>query len=121
MIAGSCCGCSSGLTIRDRGPVTSGLRYRHIGSRAADQAGSIVARGYTIVELFGTWQIARVQLVVTVDNLLSTGWNEAQFATSSRLRGEPAPVTERNFTPGAPRTVQVGLDYRFRARTKPLP
>ena len=87
MIAGSCCGCSSGLTIRDRGPVTSGLRYRHIGSRAADQAGSIVARGYTIVELFGTWQIARVQLVVTVDNLLSTVWNEAQFATSSRLRG----------------------------------
>ena len=113
MIAGSCCGCSSGLTIRDRGPVTSGLRYRNIGSRAADQAGSIVARGYTIVELFGTWQIARVQLVVTVDNLLSTVWNEAQFATSSRLRGEPAPVTELNFTPGAPRTVQVGLDYRF--------
>jgi hypothetical protein len=104
---------TGGLSVRDLGPVTGGLRYRHIGSRAADQSDSVVARGYTIVELFGTWQVARVQLVVTVDNLLNSVWNEAQFATSSRLRGEPAPVTELNFTPGAPRTFQVGLDYRF--------
>ena len=104
---------TGGLTVRDLGPVGGGLRYRHIGSRAADQADSIAARGYTIVELFGTWQISRLQLVVTVDNLLDDVWNEAQFGTTSRLQGEPAPVTELNFTPGAPRTIQVGLDYRF--------
>jgi hypothetical protein len=104
---------TGGLTVRDAGPVSGGVRYRHIGARAADQADSIIARGYTIVELFGTWQISRVRLIVTVDNLLDTAWNEAQFATTSRLQGEPAPVTELNFTPGAPRTIQVGLDYRF--------
>jgi len=93
--------------------LTGGLRYRHIGSRAADQASSIIARGYTIVELFATWRIARVQLAVTLDNLLDAVWNEAQFATTSRLPGEPAPVTELNFTPGGPRSIQVGLDYRF--------
>jgi len=65
------------------------------------------------VELFGTWQISRVRLIVTLDNLLDTAWNEAQFATTSRLQGEPGPVTELNFTPGAPRTIQVGVDYRF--------
>ena len=37
----------------------------------------------------------------------------AQFATTSRLRGEPAAVTELNFTPGTPRALQIGLDYRF--------
>jgi outer membrane receptor for ferric coprogen and ferric-rhodotorulic acid len=93
--------------------VSGGLRYRHVGSRAADQADSILARGYTIVELFATWQLSRVRLVVTADNLLNTVWNEAQFATTSRLQNELAAVTELNFTPGAPRTIQIGLDYRF--------
>ena len=65
------------------------------------------------MELFGTAQISRVQLVVTVDNLLNVVWNEAQFATTSRLQNERVPVTDLNFTPGAPRTIQVGLDYRF--------
>jgi len=104
---------TGGLTVRDAGPVSGGLRYRHIGSRRADRADSILARGYTIVELFGTWQIGRVQLVVTADNLLNRVWNEAQFATTSRLQNEPAPVTDLTFTPGAPRTIQIGLDYRF--------
>ncbi len=104
---------TGGLTVRDVGPVSGGVRYRHIGSRAADQANSIIAHGYTIVELFGAWQISHMQLIVTVDNLLNTVWNEAQFATTSRLQNEPAPVTELNFTPGAPRTIQVGLGYRF--------
>jgi len=40
-------------------------------------------------------------------------WNEAQFATTSRLRNERIPLTDLNFTPGTPRTIQVGLDYRF--------
>jgi outer membrane receptor protein involved in Fe transport len=95
------------------GAVTGSLRYRHIGSRPADESGSIIARGYTIIELSGTWQMGRLALVAAVDNLLNAVWNEAQFATTSRLRGEAAAVTELHFTPGAPRTVQVGLDYRF--------
>jgi len=104
---------TGGLTARDLGPMSGGLRYRHIGSRAADQADSITARGYSVVELFATWQLSRVQLFAAVDNLFNAVWNEAQFATTSRLPGELAPVTELNFTPGAPRTIQVGLDYRF--------
>lgn len=106
---------TGGLTVRDLGggAVTGSLRYRHIGSRPADESGSIIARGYTIIELSGTWQMGRLALVAAVDNLLNAVWNEAQFATTSRLRGEAAAVTELHFTPGAPRTVQVGLDYRF--------
>jgi len=104
---------TGGLTIHDLGPVVGGMRYRYIGARAADQADSVVARGYSVVELFGTWQRSRVQLTVTVDNLLNTVWNEAQFATTSRLQQESVPVTELHFTPGTPRTVQVALGYRF--------
>jgi len=49
----------------------------------------------------------------SVNNLFGAQWNEAQFATTSRLRSEPMEVTELHFTPGAPRTVQLGLEYRF--------
>lgn len=98
---------------RDAGRVSGGLRVRHTGSRAADEVGDITARGYTLAELFGTWRISRLDVQLAVDNLLNATWNEAQFATTSRLRGEAAPVTELHFTPGTQRSVQLGAAYRF--------
>ncbi|MGH7613904.1 MAG: hypothetical protein ACREMW_07690 [Gemmatimonadales bacterium] len=73
----------------------------------------MTARGYAIWELVGRWQVSRFEIVATVDNLFNAAWNEAQFATTSRLRAEPAPVTELHYTPGAPRGFQLGLEYRF--------
>jgi hypothetical protein len=48
-----------------------------------------------------------------VDNLFNAQWNEAQFATTSRLRGEAGPVTELHYTPGAPRRFSAGVEWRF--------
>ena len=59
---------------------------RHIGSRAATEDNSVRANGSTIWELFGGWQIGAFRLTGTVDNLFNATWNEAQFATTSRLR-----------------------------------
>jgi hypothetical protein len=64
-------------------------------------------------EAFASRAVRGVEVRVAIDNLLDAAWNEAQFATTSRLPGEPAPVTELHFTPGAPRSVQVGIDWRF--------
>lgn len=104
---------TGGLTVRDLGPLVGGARYRHIGSRPADESGSVRARGYTVWELFGTYSRGALGLTVTVDNLFDTEWNEAQFSTTSRLHHEPHEVTELHFTPGAPRGVQVGIAYDF--------
>jgi outer membrane receptor protein involved in Fe transport len=71
------------------------------------------AAGYTIWELFTGVEIGRARLSLTVDNFFDASWNEAQFATTSRLRGETTPITELNYTPGAPRSVQLGVTYRF--------
>ncbi|MGH7538772.1 MAG: TonB-dependent receptor domain-containing protein, partial [Gemmatimonadales bacterium] len=103
----------AGLTVRDLGPVSGGVRLRAVGSRPASEDGSVTARGYAIWELFGRWEVSRFEFVATVDNLFNTAWNEAQFATTSRLVGDPAPVTELHFTPGSPRAIQLGLQYRF--------
>ena len=36
------------------------------------------------------------------ENIFNAKWNEAQFATESRLKNEPEAITELNFTPGIP-------------------
>jgi outer membrane receptor protein involved in Fe transport len=95
------------------GPVSGGLRYRHVGGRPADEANEVRARGYTLVETFASCPVGALDLTLAIDNLLDAQWNEAQFATTSRLKGEPSGITELNFTPGAGRSVQVGIGYRF--------
>jgi hypothetical protein len=104
---------TGGLTVREGGPLEAGLRYRFIGSRAADETNTVVARGAAIWEAFGRYRLSDFAIIGAVNNLFGAQWNEAQFATTSRLRGEPMEVTELHFTPGAPRTVQLGLEYRF--------
>lgn len=101
---------TGGVTAGDTGPISGGLR---LGSRAANETGSVVVRGHTVFELFGRWSLSRIGLLMSVDNLFDVAWNEAQFATTSRLRDEPSTVTELHFTPGAGRAVQVGVDYTF--------
>jgi hypothetical protein len=104
---------AGGLTARDAGPVEGGVRYRFVGSRAATEDGSVTARGYTVWELFASWRTGRATVFGAIDNLFDAAWNEAQFATTSRLRGEVGETTELHFTPGAPRGVQVGVEYAF--------
>ncbi|MGH7527366.1 MAG: TonB-dependent receptor [Gemmatimonadales bacterium] len=104
---------AGGLTARDLGPVEGGFRVRHIGDRSAVEDNSVVARGYTVSEVFARWRVAGLELLAAVDNLFNVEWNEAQFATTSRLQDEPAEVTELHFTPGAERSLQVGVEYEF--------
>jgi hypothetical protein len=50
---------------------------------------------------------------IAIENAFNTKWNEAQFATTSRLRNETSPVTELNFTPGTPFFIQAKLAVFF--------
>ncbi|MGQ0813003.1 MAG: TonB-dependent receptor [Gemmatimonadota bacterium] len=104
---------AGGLTVRDAGPVSGGMRYRLIGDRAADEERRITANGHTQLQAFAAWTYGRTRLQLAVDNLLDSRWNEAQFATTSRLAGERMPVTELHFTPGTPRAIQLDLQYHF--------
>jgi len=104
---------TGGLTVRDLGPAEGGVRYRHVGSRPAREDGSVRAHGHSVWEAFGSWSWRGARLYAAVDNLLGVEWNEAQFDTESRLRDEPEAVSELHFTPGVPRSLQVGVEYRF--------
>lgn len=103
---------TGGLTTNETRGVTAGLRWRHIGERAANEDNTVRARGYALVETFSAIRFRGATIRLAVDNVFNVRWNEAQFATTSRLRGEAAPVTELHYTPGAPRTLTLGIERR---------
>ena len=104
---------TGGLTARHPTGFEGALRYRHLGDRPANEVDTITAEGYTVVDLNGAYRHGPWQLNLTIENLLDTEWNEAQFATESRLANETAPVSEIHFTPGNPINVRLGLSYTF--------
>ncbi len=78
------------------------LTYRYIKNRPANEDNSIVAKGYFVADASINYTQRKYEMGLAVENIFNTKWNEAQFATESRLLNEPAPVTELNFTPGTP-------------------
>jgi outer membrane receptor protein involved in Fe transport len=89
------------------------INSRYIRDRAANEDNSIVAEGYFVTDLSTSYTFKNLTFGVDIENVLDTEWNEAQFATESRLRDEPAPVEELHFTPGTPFFLKGIMRYRF--------
>ncbi len=105
---------TGGVSLTQLGKFSGGLRYRYLDDRAANEDNSIVAEGYLVFDANLNYQWNKnVSIGVSVENLFDTEWNETQFATTSRLQNEPAPVNEIHFTPGTPFFVKANLRYTF--------
>ncbi len=102
-----------GLTLKNPNGLSASLRYRHIDSRPAQEDNAIRARGYFLLDAVANYTRPRFQIGASAENLLNVQWNEAQFATDSRLRGEMASVNELNFTPGTPFFLKVNASLFF--------
>lgn len=103
---------TGGISIRQ--PKYRGsLQFRYLGDRPANEDNSIVAEGYTVIDLNGSYDIGNLTLGFAIENLLDVEWNETQFATESRLRDEPMSVEEIHFTPGVPFFFKTTLRYKF--------
>ncbi len=104
---------TGGLSFSPLKAITGGLRYRHVADRAANEDNSIVAKGYTVVDFNINYTFKKIMLGLEINNLFNTEWNETQFATTSRLKNESAPVEEIHFTPGAPFFIKGKVTYMF--------
>jgi len=94
--------------------LSAGLRTRYIKDRPANEDNSIHAQGFIVSDLNLNYAISHhFSMGIAVDNLFNTAWNEAQFATLSRLADEAAPVEEIHFTPGVPFFAKVQLSLRW--------
>ncbi len=89
------------------------LRYRYIAARPANEDNSIVAEGQFIIDAMAGLKKRKYELSLSVQNLLNTEFNDAQFATETRLRNEPFPVEELHFTPGSSFFLKGSVSYFF--------
>jgi outer membrane receptor protein involved in Fe transport len=101
-----------GVTVR-KGAWSGSLRYRHMGDRPANEDASVTARGYTVCDLAASYTHKKYELGFQIQNLMNTDWAEAQFDTETRLRNEPAPISEICFTPGTPFAIKLIGVYQF--------
>ena len=93
---------TGGIFYKVKNGFNGSLSYRYIKSRPANEDNSIVAKGYFVADASLNYTQRKYEIGMAIENIFNTKWNEAQFATESRLRNEPSPVTELNFTPGTP-------------------
>jgi hypothetical protein len=107
---------TGGLVWRPAAGFFGSVRVRHLQSRPANEDYSLTARGYTLLDAGLGYTFKRLELKLSAENLLNTDWEEAQFETESRLRGEPGPVTEVHFTPGTPFFIKAGLSIKLSKR-----
>lgn len=104
---------TGGLFYKPKEGFNGSLSYRVIKSRPANEDNSIVAKGYFVMDASVNYSKPKYEVGFAIENLLNTTWNEAQFATESRLRNEPASVTELHFTPGIPFFIRAKLAIFF--------
>ncbi len=104
---------AGGLTTRFKNGFEAGARYRYLASRPANESNTITTRGYNIVDFEANYRSKRYKIGLTIENLLNTEWNEAQFATESRLFSETQSVDELHYTPGTPFAAKLILGFIF--------
>ena len=104
---------TGGLFYRPKQGWNGSISYRGIKSRPANENGSITAKGYLVIDAAANYLRPKYEVGIAIENLLNTEWNEAQFATETRLRNEPAPMDELHFTPGNPFFIKAKLAVFF--------
>jgi hypothetical protein len=102
-----------GVKIIMRNGLGGSLRYRYMSDRPANEDNTITALGYTVVDATLHYLRPKYEIALIVENLFNTKWNEAQFATESRLYNEAAPLSELHFTPGTPFFFKARIAWFF--------
>ncbi len=106
--------CSSGgILIKDLGNLSFGFRYRFLGDRPANEDYSITAKGYQLVDGNANYNYKNITFSLIAENIFNAKWNEAQFATLSRLQNEAKAVDEIHFTPGTPFNFRFKVQFLF--------
>ena len=109
---------SGGLSARHElgpGVLRGGLRFYGIGDRPASDDGVLVAPGFTQFDLHVGYRHRRFDVALDIENLLNGTYRSAQFATTSRLRTEPAigSAVPSGFNCGSKGRLRASADGSF--------
>ncbi|MGB5273258.1 MAG: TonB-dependent receptor [Flavobacteriaceae bacterium] len=103
----------SGLNAIHPSGFYGGANLRYLKDRPANEDNSIIAEGYTVLDLNIGYEWKNFDFSLQIQNLFDTQWNETQFATESRLQNETVAIEEIHFTPGIPFFIKQSISYRF--------
>lgn len=103
----------SSLTIQMKEGLSFFSQVRYLSDRPANEDYSITAKGYLVLDANITYKRKWFNIGIQCQNLTNTEWNEAQFATESRLKNEKQAVEEIHFTPGNPVNVRGFIKVEF--------
>jgi outer membrane cobalamin receptor len=104
---------TGGLFYKALKGLNGGINYRYIKNRPGNEDNSIVAKGYFVMDASISYTKPKYEFGIAVENLFNVDWNEAQFATESRLQNELVPFTELHYTPGNPFFIKAKLAVFF--------
>ena len=104
---------TGGIYYRNNHGFSASVSYRYMGKRPADEFYHLSTRPYTVVDAAFSYRKKNYELGLSIENLLNTVWDDAQFEVTSRLRNEPAPVTDIDFTPGTPLNIKARVAFFF--------
>lgn len=90
------------------------LRLKAIGDRPANQARTLTADGFAIVDANTGLRWKDIEAGLDVQNLFNAKWREVNFASTTRLPWEPKPVTGIHYSPGWPFTAIGRLTVYWR-------
>jgi len=122
---------NGGLTV-DHDGFGAAFRFRHLDDRPATEDSSVIASGWTLLDILLRYRWENVELSLALLNVTNTSWNGSQFAEATCLRAEeepgqpcpqsgslPAPgaaargVESLTFTAGRPFAVRGGIQVFF--------
>lgn len=104
---------TGGLSLKNEKGLSASIRYRYIDDRPANERNTVRAQGYFLLDAVMNYQLKNYSFGLTAENLLNAEWNQAQFDTESRLRGEAMSVSELHYTPGSPFYLKGSVTVRF--------
>ena len=70
--------------------------------RPANSDNSLIAKGYFVTDLTAFYTKKKFEFGIEIQNLFNVKWREEQFEVVSRLKNEPSPVDDINYTSGTP-------------------
>jgi TonB dependent receptor/TonB-dependent Receptor Plug Domain len=105
---------SVAVTVRDLGPWSASLQWRHLGPGPLIEDNSVRSFASTLTNLRIGYQFSpKVEATLDVFNLLDKKVNDIQYFYESQLPGEAAPVADRHVHPAEPRSARLTLHVRF--------
>ena len=100
---------TAGLSALHPRGLRGSLRLLHVSQRPATEDGFLKAEGFTLLDLSAAWRWRAFELGLGLENLLDRRYRAAQFATVTRLAGEPG--TSAPPPPGAcPAGTRAAID-----------